>query len=53
MNRFITCCKCGKKVLEKESHNACPLVENGRCCTECNMKYVIPARIKLYETGGR
>lgn len=52
-NLLITCCKCGQKCPEKESHNAWPIVENGRCCEECNLKYVIPARIKkLYETNG-
>lgn len=26
-------------------HNAQPLVYEGRCCLECNIKYVLPARI--------
>lgn len=53
-NLLITCCKCGQKCPEKESHNAWPLVEKGRCCSDCNLKYVIPARMKkLNETNGR
>lgn len=29
-------------------NNPAPLREEGSCCDECNMEYVIPARLKLY-----
>lgn len=44
----IKCCLCNKKILEKESHNASPLVEYGRCCSTCNETKVIPERISRY-----
>jgi len=28
-----------------EGHNAAPIVEGGRCCTDCNLTFVIPIRI--------
>ena len=35
-------------------HNAEPVVENGRCCSDCNTIYVLPLRIAaFYETGAR
>lgn len=48
------CCICGKTVDVKESHNPWPIgpeswpgtVEN-RCCLECNLQIVAPARIKM------
>jgi len=38
------CDICGIAIDPKESHNAEPVVEGGRCCTECNNK-VIAARL--------
>jgi len=48
-------CSICKKEIDKQKlpngdfwtkgHNAAP-VNNGRCCTMCNVNYVIPARIK-------
>ena len=29
-------------------NNPAPLRDEGSCCDECNMEYVIPARLKLY-----
>lgn len=40
-----TCCICGKKI-DGYGNNPYPYKEEGRCCKECNIKYVIPARIK-------
>jgi len=40
----IKCCLCGIEVPSKESHNAAPVVDDGRCCLECNKK-VIAARL--------
>jgi uncharacterized protein YbdZ (MbtH family) len=31
----------------KEGHNAQP-VTNGRCCTDCNWKTVVPARLRQF-----
>ncbi len=36
------CCICGK-LIKGYGNEAYP-VKNGRCCDECNMKKVIPAR---------
>jgi hypothetical protein len=43
MNDLIKCCICDIEILQKDSHNATPVVENGRCCLDCNSK-VISAR---------
>lgn len=46
MNKEIRCAICGKKI--KGMGNSCwPIVEEEsyRCCDECNMTVVIPARI--------
>lgn len=40
----MRCCICGEKI-EGYGHNAEP-VKSGRCCDVCNIKVVIPARIK-------
>lgn len=37
-----TCCICGKP-LDDFGNNALPY-RKGRCCNECNEKYVIPTR---------
>jgi len=37
-----TCCICGKP-LDDSGNNALPYKE-GRCCNECNERYVIPTR---------
>ena len=47
----FTCCFCGHKFPEKEANNAAPVVKNGQCCGECNIKRVIPARLKLINKG--
>ena len=39
------CCICGKPYHDY-GHNAMPLVK-GRCCTECNEKYIMSLRIAL------
>ena len=42
----IHCSICGRPVPDGTwAHTAEP-VRNGRCCSECNSKYVIPARIR-------
>lgn len=38
------CCICGKE-LKGYGHNAKP-VQSGYCCDECNIKFVIPARLR-------
>lgn len=38
----ITCCLCGKKVAEY-GNNPAPLAGR-KCCTVCDMNYVIPVR---------
>lgn len=43
------CCLCGRPIGDLFGNNPWPLVkdENARCCNECNMSKVIPARIEL------
>lgn len=45
MKKYI-CCLCGK---EKEGYgnNPWPLAKTGRCCNNCNIYKVIPARLNL------
>lgn len=44
-NLKYTCCFCGRPFYGY-GNNAEPVIKNGICCDECNMKKVIPARIK-------
>jgi len=48
----MKCCICGHEIPLVGSwdggNNAEPVVENGRCCNECNNAVVIPARIMEY-----
>ena len=44
---LFTCCFCRQKFSEKEAHNAAPVIKNGQCCMECNLKYVLPIRFEL------
>tara|TARA_R110000823_G_scaffold232606_8_gene359079 strand:- start:103 stop:240 length:138 start_codon:yes stop_codon:yes gene_type:complete len=40
------CCLCKKKLKDKhDKHNAEPL-SSGHCCSLCNIKKVIPERLK-------
>lgn len=41
------CCICNKEFYGY-GNNPYPVKEDGRCCSECNMKYVIPARMEEY-----
>lgn len=55
-DHFIICCIC-KNPFIGYGNNAEPVVTNGICCNECNLKYVIPERLKKLEeqthgTGG-
>lgn len=43
MDKF-TCCICGKEVTGW-GNNPEPYAFGGQCCDECNMTYVIPARM--------
>lgn len=50
-DEFKACCICGKKIEINgnwiDDNNAEP-VKKGRCCNNCNFKYVIPARLGVY-----
>ena len=39
------CCICGK-VFTGYGNNPDPVKKNGRCCDDCDNRYVIPARLK-------
>ena len=39
------CCICGKQ-LTGMGNNPFPVKTSGRCCDNCNIKFVIPERIK-------
>ena len=41
-----TCVICGAK-FEGWGHNPWPITDKGDCCTTCNFRHVIPARIEL------
>ena len=55
-SKMHICCICGKEY-KGYGNNPYPVgwdvfSEEDRCCNECNMKYVIPARIsRLAERG--
>lgn len=52
MSKKLICCLCNKPIPTepitgwKRGHNAEPLVNGGRCCSECNSTKVIPERMK-------
>ena len=43
-NEKHTCCICGKEFVGL-GNNPQPIYEEGRCCDECDTKYVLPSRI--------
>ena len=44
----FTCCICGKET-EGYGNNPHPVKDDGECCDECNVKVIIPARLKALE----
>lgn len=42
---LYTCCFCGHKFPFKETHNAEPVIEKGRCCEDCHKERVLPYRL--------
>ena len=46
-----TCCLCGKKCENEFGNNAWPLKDNGKCCDECNITKVVPARMEMMNNG--
>ena len=46
------CCICGRE-FEGWGNNPWPLETDGECCDECNMEYVIPARLIMRQTEQR
>lgn len=40
------CCICGKDIDDDFGNNPIPIRVRGKCCDECNIAYVIPARIR-------
>lgn len=52
---MLKCCICDKKIVGY-GNNPYPVVDddNARCCDECNLYYVIPARLaRLLESEKR
>jgi hypothetical protein len=50
----MKCCLCHEEIAVDvfgwtEGHNADPLSEDGRCCSDCNATRVIPARLNIIE----
>lgn len=41
------CCICGKTIIGY-GHNPDPVEKSGRCCDDCNLRYVVAARIALH-----
>ena len=44
----MKCSICNIKHEDEYGHNAQP-INNGRCCSVCNIEVVIPTRIKLFQ----
>lgn len=49
MRRKLTCCICGSTFYDYTGNNPRPVVDddNAVCCSDCNSRYVIPARLSL------
>lgn len=47
-NRTFICCICSRTITGEWGNNPSPVNDSpdAICCDECNMNYVIPARIK-------
>lgn len=45
MKEKLICCICGKEI-EGYGNNPVPVRNSGKCCDECNVNKVIPARNK-------
>ncbi len=45
-----TCCICGEP-LEGYGNSPAPYKEEGRCCDNCNVKFVIPARLEHIDSN--
>lgn len=46
-DKQFTCCICGETV-DGYGNNPEPYKHTGRCCDNCNLKFVIPARLSQY-----
>lgn len=44
LNKAFICCICGCFIVDEDGNNAEP-VDEGRCCDDCNIQFVIPARV--------
>jgi hypothetical protein len=44
------CSICEEPYDEDYGHNAWP-INDGRCCADCNLDVVVPARIAIYQLG--
>lgn len=44
---IYTCCICGES-FEGYGNNPEPIKQDGRCCDNCNMMEVVPARLMVY-----
>jgi len=46
-HRLIRCCFCNQLEAFVKSHNPMPVDKNpnARCCSDCNLEIVIPARL--------
>ncbi len=47
VNKKVKCCLCGKEIEDWQTNNPFPISANGRCCSDCNSKIVIPLRLRL------
>ena len=50
LDNYKVCCICGK-VFEGYGNDPWPVREEGRCCDDCNIKIVVPARIAQLKTS--
>lgn len=48
----MKCSICQGIIKTKETHNAEP-VNDGRCCRQCNVHVVLPARIQAIQLGDK
>lgn len=46
MSKGFPCIICGKPINNGYGNNPEPVKSFGKCCDECNIEYVIPARIR-------
>jgi hypothetical protein len=45
------CCICGRRLRMHEGNRPHPVKASGKCCNDCNVNVVIPARMAAFDAA--